>query len=106
MPQLDAEDLATGQRVHDARGLDFNFKDGSVAVDAGVAIPNITDGFNGDAPDLGALEFGKPMPVNGPRTQGIYQRSGVEDQGWVSCVVSTGPMPMICTVTSSSLAMS
>lgn len=71
VPQLDAKDLATVQRVHDARTLDFNLKEGSVAVDAGIAIPNITDGFNGDAPDLGALEFGKPMPVYGPRTQGI-----------------------------------
>lgn len=71
VPQLDAKDLATVQRVHDARALDFNLKEGSVAVDAGIAIPNITDGFDGDAPDLGALEFGKPMPVYGPRTQGI-----------------------------------
>lgn len=71
VPQLDAKDLATVQRVHDARTLDFNLKEGSVAVDAGITIPNITDGFNGDAPDLGALEFGKPMPVYGPRTQGI-----------------------------------
>lgn len=71
VPQLDAKDLATVQRVHDARALDFSLKEGSVAVDAGIAIPNITDGFDGDAPDLGALEFGKPMPVYGPRTQGI-----------------------------------
>ncbi len=71
VPQLDAKDIATVQRVHDARALDFNLKEGSVAVDAGIAIPNITDGFNGDAPDLGALESGKPMPVYGPRTQGI-----------------------------------
>ncbi|MDO9319331.1 MAG: hypothetical protein Q7V56_14165 [Gammaproteobacteria bacterium] len=71
VPELDAKDLATVQRVHDARALDFNLKEGSIAVDAGIAIPNITDGFDGDAPDLGALEFGKPMPVYGPRTQGI-----------------------------------
>ncbi|MDO8273866.1 MAG: hypothetical protein Q7U82_18385, partial [Gammaproteobacteria bacterium] len=71
VPQLDAKDIATVQRVHDARALDFNLKEGSIAVDAGIAIPNITDGFDGDAPDIGALEFGKPMPVYGPRTQGI-----------------------------------
>lgn len=71
VPQLDAKDLATVQRVHNARALDFNLKEGSAAVDAGIAIPNITDGFDGDAPDLGALELGKPMPVYGPRTQGI-----------------------------------
>ena len=33
----------------------------------GGIIPSFTDGFNGDAPDLGAYEFGKPLPVYGPR---------------------------------------
>jgi hypothetical protein len=36
-------------------------------VDAGVAIPNITDGFSGKAPDLGAYEVGAPAPQYGPR---------------------------------------
>jgi hypothetical protein len=31
---------------------------GSKAIDAGVVIPGITDGFKGKAPDLGAYEFG------------------------------------------------
>jgi hypothetical protein len=30
-------------------------------------IPNVTDGFAGQAPDLGALEVGKPVPTWGPR---------------------------------------
>jgi hypothetical protein len=30
---------------------------GSAAIDAGIAIPGITDGFKGKAPDLGAYEF-------------------------------------------------
>ena len=33
---------------------------GSKAIDAGVVIPGITDGFKGKAPDLGAYEFGSP----------------------------------------------
>jgi hypothetical protein len=32
-------------------------------------LPNITDGFTGAAPDLGALEVGQPLPTWGPRPQ-------------------------------------
>ena len=42
-------------------------KPGSAAIDRGVAIANVTDGFAGRAPDLGALESGVPLPVYGPR---------------------------------------
>ena len=37
------------------------------AVDAGAIFPNINDGFAGAAPDLGAFEFGRPLPTYGPR---------------------------------------
>jgi len=40
---------------------------GCAAVDAGVILPNINDGFVGGAPDLGAYELGKPLPTYGPR---------------------------------------
>lgn len=40
---------------------------GSNAVNAGVTLVNINDGFLGSAPDLGAWELGKPMPVYGVR---------------------------------------
>jgi hypothetical protein len=48
---------------------DFNFslRAGSAAVDAGVAMPGINDGFTGRAPDLGAYEVGQPLPHYGPR---------------------------------------
>ena len=39
----------------------------SAAVDAGVHLANVTDGFAGKAPDLGAYEFGRPLPHYGPR---------------------------------------
>jgi len=39
----------------------------SSAIDAGIALPGITDGFTGGAPDLGAIEFGNPAPIYGPR---------------------------------------
>ena len=42
-------------------------KPGSAAIDRGVVLPNINDGFAGKAPDLGALEAGQPLPIYGPR---------------------------------------
>jgi hypothetical protein len=38
------------------------------AVDAGVVLPNISDGYTGAAPDLGAYEIGAPPPQYGPRS--------------------------------------
>lgn len=54
-------------RVFDVRTLDFRLKPGGPAVDSGVALPNINDGYVGRAPDLGALELGAPPPHYGPR---------------------------------------
>ena len=65
--KLDAKDLATVQRLYKAEDLDFSLRPGSAAVDRGVALPNVTDGFTGQAPDLGALEVGRPLPIYGPR---------------------------------------
>jgi hypothetical protein len=67
VPQLDAKDLQRVQELYKAENLDFRLKPGSAAVDRGVELPNITDGFAGRAPDLGALEVGQPVPVYGPR---------------------------------------
>ena len=53
--------------VYHAVDLDFRLKETSKAVDAGVAIPTVNDGFTGRAPDLGAIEAGKPAPRYGPR---------------------------------------
>jgi hypothetical protein len=47
--------------------VDLRLREGSKAIDAGVTLPNITDGFNGRAPDLGAYEYGAPLPRYGPR---------------------------------------
>jgi hypothetical protein len=54
-------------RVYRAEDFDFSLVERSDAIDAGIALPGITDGFTGNAPDLGAIEFGKPMPTYGPR---------------------------------------
>jgi hypothetical protein len=47
--------------------IDLRLRKGAVAIDAGVELPNVTDGFRGRAPDLGAYEFGEPLPHYGPR---------------------------------------
>jgi hypothetical protein len=69
VPKLDAKDLLRVQRLYKAADLDFRLKPGSKAVDRGVALPNITDGYAGQAPDLGALEVGQAAPIYGPRPQ-------------------------------------
>src|SRR5438067_1662509 len=68
VPMLDAKDVNTAQKLYDAKDLDFRLKPGSAAVDRGAVIPNVTDGYSGNAPDLGALETGQPMPHYGPRS--------------------------------------
>jgi hypothetical protein len=52
--------------MYHAMELNFKLKGGSKAVDAGVAIPTVNDGFAGRAPDLGALEVGAPELKYGP----------------------------------------
>ncbi|MEP7367415.1 MAG: hypothetical protein ABI972_29500, partial [Acidobacteriota bacterium] len=54
-------------QVYHSMDLNFQLKAGSKAIDAGVVLPTINDNFTGRAPDLGALEFGKPEPHYGPR---------------------------------------
>jgi hypothetical protein len=56
------------QHVYKPEDYDFRLRPDSVAIDKGVEIATITDGFTGKAPDLGALEFGRPVPHYGPRT--------------------------------------
>ncbi len=53
--------------IYHAADLDFQLSRGSKAIDAGVAIPTVNENFAGRAPDLGALEAGRPEPVYGPR---------------------------------------
>jgi hypothetical protein len=48
-------------------GLDFRLKPGTVAIDAGTIVPNISKPYHGKAPDLGPIEHGDPMPHYGPR---------------------------------------
>jgi hypothetical protein len=69
VPRLDAQQADSVQKLYRAEDVDFRLKPGAAAVDRGVALPNITDGFAGRAPDLGALEVGQRPPHYGPRPQ-------------------------------------
>ncbi|MDT8398470.1 MAG: hypothetical protein RQ899_07640 [Pseudomonadales bacterium] len=64
MPDLDAP-----TRLYDPETVDLRLKRGAGAIDAGTVLPNIDDGFAGRAPDLGAYEYGQPLPHYGPRPQ-------------------------------------
>lgn len=44
----------------------MTLKDGCNAIDAGDVLPNINDAFTGKTPEMGAYEFGKPLPQYGP----------------------------------------
>ncbi len=54
-------------RLYRPDDYDFTLAVGSGAIDAGMVLPGVTDGFAGRAPDLGALESGRPVPPYGPR---------------------------------------
>jgi hypothetical protein len=62
-----APDSSRPGTPYDASALNFQLKAGSKAVDAGVRVPNVNDGFAGRAPDLGAYELGQAVPAYGPR---------------------------------------
>lgn len=47
--------------------FDLQLAPGGAAIDRGVVLPNVNDGFSGSAPDLGAYELGQGVPVYGPR---------------------------------------
>lgn len=49
---------------------DLRLAPGSVAMDKGLVLPGINDGFEGAGPDLGAYEGGAALPAYGPRTGG------------------------------------
>ena len=64
---LTPPDPSSRHAVYHAMDLDFRLKPSGKAIDAGVVLPSVNDGFAGRAPDLGAIEVGKPEPIYGPR---------------------------------------
>ncbi len=51
----------------DPGDYDLRLRRGAKVIDAGIALPQITDGFAGKAPDLGCYELGQEPPHYGPR---------------------------------------
>jgi hypothetical protein len=54
-------------RTYQPAEWDLRLNAGAAAVDAGLPLPNINDGFRGSAPDLGCYELGAEAPRYGPR---------------------------------------
>jgi hypothetical protein len=60
-------DFNDPRKLYKPADFDFRLRAGSIAVDAGVRLPNVNDDMTGRAPDLGAYELGRPLPHYGPR---------------------------------------
>jgi len=58
---------ADPRTLYKPENFDFQLRPGSAAVDAAVRLTGVNDDFTGRAPDLGALEVGRPVPHYGPR---------------------------------------
>jgi hypothetical protein len=56
------------QHLYWPKDYDLRLRPHSKAIDAGVMLPNIDDGYTGKAPDLGAYEYGQAVPHYGPRS--------------------------------------
>jgi hypothetical protein len=67
--RVSAPDRGNPRRFYRPDEFDFTLNARSRAVDAGIVLPNVDDGFTGKAPDLGAYERGRPLPVYGPRKE-------------------------------------
>ena len=66
---------APGAYTETLTAADVTLAPGSAAVDSGVVLPGFSDGFQGAAPDLGALELGCPTPIYGVRPEGVDETS-------------------------------
>jgi hypothetical protein len=67
--RVSAPDPKDPRRFYSPEEFDFTLRAGSKAIDAGMVLPNVNDGFTGKAPDLGAYERGRPLPWYGPRKE-------------------------------------
>jgi MYXO-CTERM domain-containing protein len=73
--------------------VDLQLAAGSAAVDKGVVLTAINDGFAGAAPDLGAYEVGAAPPVYGPRTSGTGGTTGAGGATGAGGVTGSGGLP-------------
>jgi len=54
-------------RTYESRDYNLQLNKNAKVVDAGIALPQITEGFAGKAPDIGCYELGQEPPHYGPR---------------------------------------
>jgi hypothetical protein len=54
---------------------DLRPRRGSKVENAGVRIANVNDDYLGSAPDIGAYEVSQPLPIYGPRPEGVDEDS-------------------------------
>jgi hypothetical protein len=54
-------------KTYSPRDYDLQLKPNANVIDAGIPLPQITNGFTGKAPDLGCYERGQSLPHYGPR---------------------------------------
>jgi hypothetical protein len=82
------------QRLYNPENMDFRLKPGSAAIGAGIALPTINDEFTGNAPDLGAYQSGRPVPVYGPRSwpQGATAQDMAGFRSWAGPAQVGGPL--------------
>ncbi len=59
--------------------MDLRLRPAAAAVDAGKVLPGINDGYVGAAPDMGAYEYGAPLPVYGPRPGAVIPPGEASD---------------------------
>ena len=62
-------DFSDPTRPVDPERMDLRLRADSAAIDAGIELPGINDGYPGRAPDLGAYELGVDPPHYGPRAR-------------------------------------
>ncbi|MCV2886035.1 Ig-like domain-containing protein [Aestuariibacter sp. AA17] len=73
----------------ETEGLDLSLSMTSDAVDAGKTINGLNDNFNGNKPDLGALEVGESMFKVGPRVETLNATTPIAIDDFVSTEVNS-----------------
>jgi len=68
--------------LRDPKNFDFRPQADSSLVDAGIAMPGLTDHYEGQAPDIGAYEYGglNWRPGYHPKPALFYQHNKVNDK--------------------------
>ena len=64
--EVKATDGANPRKLYTPQGQDFSMRSHSPAIDTGIELPTVTDGFTEKAPDLRAYDFSSTPPCYGP----------------------------------------